>query len=134
MNRVIKYGLVILKEGKFLINREYNTKLFLMPGGKPEGGEGIEDCLRREIAEEHGVELVKESIKYFGKFEDWVANEQNIKIAMKVYLGEIVGVPKVSSEVEEQRWFGKDDDKNLLSPIIRNHILPALVSGGYLGR
>ena len=36
MNKIIKYGLIILGENSFLINRKYGTKLFLMPGGKPE--------------------------------------------------------------------------------------------------
>lgn len=134
MDRVIKYGLVILRNGRFLVNREYNTELFLMPGGRPKEGEGVEDCLIREVMEEHGVELVRESIKYFGDFEDWAANEPNTKICMSVYTGEINGEPRASSEVDEQRWFGKLDNPSILSPIIRNHILPALISRGYLGR
>ncbi len=128
MNKIIKYGLVILREGKFLINRKYNTKLFLMPGGKPKIGESVEDCLVREIREEHKVELVKGSIKYFGDFEDKAANEPDTIISMKVYVGEIEGNPVPSREIEEQRWFGKKDDPEILSPIIRNKILPALIS------
>ena len=127
MNKIIKYGLVIVKNKKFLINRKKGTSLFLMPGGKPEKGESIEACLVREIKEEHSCELVKSSVKFFGDFEDMAANEPNTIIFMKVYLGKIVGEPKISSEIAEQRWFGKEDNKEILSPIIRNKILPALI-------
>jgi len=127
MNTIIKYGLVILKDGKFLINRKIGTELFLMPGGKPETDESIEDCLVREIQEEHGVELSRDSIKHFGDFEDLAANEPDTIIAMKVYLGRIYGEPKISSEIDEQRWFGRGDDAKILSPIIKNKILPALI-------
>ena len=127
MNKIIKYGLVIIKDGKFLINRKFNTKLFLMPGGKPEPGETIEECLVREIKEEHDVDLIKSTVKFFLDVEDMAANEPNTVIFMKVYFGKIKGTPKIRSEIEEQRWFGKNDDPNILSPIIRNKILPALI-------
>lgn len=127
MNKIIKYGLVLIKNKKFLINRKKGTKLFLMPGGKPKSGEAIEDCLVREIKEEHDCDLIRESIQHFGDFEDVAANEQNTIISMKVYIGKIKGEPKISSEIEEQRWFGKDNDPGILSPIIRNKILPALL-------
>ncbi len=127
MNKIIKYGLVVVKDSRFLINRKKNTGLFLMPGGKPESGESVEDCLARELLEEHKVELNKESINFFGEFEDIAANEPETIISMKVYSGAISGEPEASSEIEEQRWFGKDDDPAILSPIIRNKILPALI-------
>ncbi len=127
MKKIIKYGLIILKDGKFLINRKKGTTLFLMPGGKPEHNESIEDCLVREIKEEHTCSLVRESISFFGDFEDVAANEPNTLVCIKLYLGTIVGAPSTSSEIEEQRWFGKHDDPQILSLIIRNKILPALV-------
>lgn len=127
MKKIIKYGLLIFKDKKFLINRKKGTKLFLMPGGKPEPNETIEDCLIREIKEEHGCLVVRESLHYFGEFEDVAANEQNTLICIKLYSGTIIGAPQISSEIEEQRWFGKDDDPAILSPIIRNKILPTLL-------
>lgn len=127
MNKIIKYGLVIRRDGKFLINRKHGTKLFLMPGGKPEANESIEECLVREIKEEHEVELVKDAICYFGEFEDKAANESDTIISMKVYIGDILGEPVISSEIEEQKWFGRKDNPEILSPIIKNKILPALI-------
>lgn len=127
MKRIIKYGLIIIKDKKFLINRKKGTTLFLMPGGKPEPGESVEDCLIREIQEEHTCALLLESISFFGEFEDIAANEPNTLICIKLYLGTIVGVPHISSEIEEMRWFGRNDDPSILSPIIRNKILPALI-------
>ena len=132
MDKIIKYGLVILKNGKFLVNRKFGTKLFLMPGGKPEVGESIEGCLVREIKEEHAVGLVKDSIRHFGDFEDVAANEPHTTISIKVYLGKIIGEPTIGSEIEEQRWFGKNDNPDILSPVIKNKILPALIKENLL--
>ncbi len=127
MNKIIKYGLIIIKDRRFLINRKKGTKLFLMPGGKPEPNETIEDCLIREIKEEHGCLVVRESLHYFAEFEDVAANEPNTTVCIKLYFGIIAGEPHSSSEIEEQQWFGKDDDPAILSPIIKNKILPALI-------
>ena len=55
MHRIVKYGLIVVQNNKFLINRKRGTKLFLMPGGKPELNESVEDCLIREIREEHRI-------------------------------------------------------------------------------
>jgi len=98
-----------------------------MPGGKPEKDETIEECLVREIKEEHQVNLQKDTIKHFGDFEDIAANEPNTTIFMKVYIGKIVGEPKINEEIEEQRWFGKNDNLEILSPIIKNMILPEIL-------
>lgn len=127
MNKIIKYGLVLIKDKKFLINRKKGTTLFLMPGGKPKPGESVEACLIREIKKEHGCTLRKEYLRFFGEFEDIAANELHTIISMKVYLGQIKGKLKIDSEIEEMKWFGKDDNPSILSPIIKNKILPALL-------
>lgn len=157
-NKIIKHGLIVLKDNSFLINRKFNTNLFLMPGGKPEKNETIEQCLIREIKEEHQCNLDISTIKFFGEcqesskssdswshprrsspnlsseilqsvlvFEDKAANEPDTLISMKVYQGQIQGQPKINSEIEEQKWFTKYDDTSILSPIIKNQILPELI-------
>ena len=81
----------------------------------------------REIKEEHDCDVIRSSLQYFGDFEDVAANEPNTLICMKVYIGKVKGEPKISSEIEEMRWFGREDNPRILSPIIRNRILPALL-------
>jgi mutator protein MutT len=52
---------VILRDGRYLITRrEAGTHLegfWEFPGGRCEAGESLEDCLRRELYEELGVEI-----------------------------------------------------------------------------
>ena len=103
-----------------------------MPGGKPNPSEDIETCLIREIKEEHKCNLIPDTIKFFGEFEDAAANKPGKIISMKVYSGEIEGEPEISSEIVEQRWFGRGDDTSILSPIIKNKILPAILNGGLI--
>ena len=55
------------------------------------------------------------------------ANEANTIVQIKTYIGKISGEPNVNNEVEEQRWFSRNDDFNILSPIIKNKILPVLL-------
>lgn len=132
MNKIVKYGLIILKNDSFLINRKHGTNLFLMPGGKPEANETIEKCLVREIKEEHECDLIPETIRYFGQFEDLAANEPNTIISMQVYLGEVKQDPLPNSEIAEQRWFTKSDNPEILSPIIKNKILPEIIKNNLI--
>lgn len=132
MKKLFKCALVIVKDNKFLINRKSINQLFLMPGGKPLQDEDDISCLKREIKEEHDCDIIKDSIKFLAFFEDKAVNEKDTVISMNIYVGKIKGVPIPSSEIIEQRWFGKNDDLNLLSPIIRNKILPFLMEKGII--
>lgn len=128
MPHILKYGLILLSDGRFLINRKKNTTLFLLPGGKPLPGEEIIPCLVRELEEEHQCGLDLSSVKLLGIFEDVAANEPDTQLTMHVYLATLVGHPVCSSEIVEQRWFSKGDDPTLLSPILKNKVLPALLT------
>lgn len=127
MRIIEKYGLLIIKEGEFLINREFGTKFFLMPGGRPKGDEDFRDCLKREIMEELGCEIIDGTLNFFATFEDVAINDRDALVRISLYLGEIKGEPQVNSEIEEIKWFGKGDDTRLLSPIIKNKILPEVL-------
>src|SRR5436305_6864021 len=52
---------LIFRRGKLLITQRYPEAhlggLWEFPGGKREEGESFEDCLRRELAEELGIEV-----------------------------------------------------------------------------
>ena len=57
---------LIYREGRYLIARRkagtHLGGLWEFPGGKRERGESLEDCLRREVREELGVEITDPSL------------------------------------------------------------------------
>ena len=52
---------LIVREGRYLITQRradvHMGGLWEFPGGKRESGESLEDCLRRELREELGIEI-----------------------------------------------------------------------------
>lgn len=56
-------------------NPETNRQFWMIPGGGREGGESEEDCVRREVKEETGLDVVVERL----------LNEEQIDDPMRVY-------------------------------------------------
>ncbi|HLC95741.1 MAG TPA: NUDIX domain-containing protein [Candidatus Nanoarchaeia archaeon] len=121
---IYKIGLLAIQDKKFLINKKKSAPLFLMPGGKPLPNESDIDCIKREIKEEHGCKV--DEISCIGYFEDKaVGTDTTVRI--KLYSGKLVGDVQALSEIVEFRWFGQKDDTSILSPAIKNKILPYLI-------
>jgi 8-oxo-dGTP diphosphatase len=125
MKRIMKYALLVVKDNKILLQQEEKIDKLLLPGGKPNKGEDYLKCLRREIKEEINAEIIEETLRQLGKFEDIAADGTSI-LTVELYLGELKTKPKPSSEVKRLVWFGLKSDFNKLSPIIRNKVMPYL--------
>jgi 8-oxo-dGTP diphosphatase len=127
-----KYALCIIRDNRLLVQEEEGETLYLMPGGRPEAGETPEQTLLREIKEELGVELDKNSLRLLGSFEDAAAGRDDAIVHIELYLGDFSGELQPCSEVKRLVWFGKNDDRNKLAPVTQNKILPALLKMGLL--
>jgi len=123
MDRIMKYGLLVVKNKKILLQDEKGHTKLLMPGGKPLKGEDPVKCLVREIKEELNAEIDVKSLQYLGKFEDIAAKREAI-LTMELYKGDLTTKPKPSNEVKKLVWFGKTSNQDRLSPIIRNKVMP----------
>lgn len=124
-----KVGLLLLSEDKnaFLVCEKDNfTSDFIMPGGQLEEGESDLDCLSREIEEELAVELDRKELEYVGEYIDVAAGDETKNVSIRLYKGNVIGIPRPSQEIVELHWIGKDGSPRL-SSIIRNKILPDII-------
>lgn len=123
--QLLKVGLALVKHDHLLVVRKKGTDTFILPGGKPEGDELDLDTLRRELQEELGCDLVTAS--YEGDFSDVAAHSSNIRVTVRLYVGELRGTPHPSSEIEELAWIDLcSPAARPLAPSITNQILPHL--------
>jgi len=127
MKRITKCALLVIKNNKILLQVEKKQKLLLLPGGKPLKGEGHETCLKREIKEELNSEIEEGTLNYLGRFED-VAADESATLTVWLYRGELKKKPKPRNEVKRIVWFGKKNDQERLSPVIRNKLMPYLLA------
>lgn len=86
---VVRTKALIIKENSILIGNENN--IFQFPGGHLEDNETINDCLKREVLEETGIEITDDEIKrpfykvtYMSK--DWPEIGKNRKAEIYYYI------------------------------------------------
>jgi 8-oxo-dGTP pyrophosphatase MutT (NUDIX family) len=132
MKRILKVALALIRDNKVLMAKNYDFDKYFIPGGKIEKNENEEEALIREIKEELNVDLIKDSINYFGTFEDVASTHLDSTVQVKLYFGEISGELKPNSEVEKLAWFGKKDDWEKLGTVAKTKIMPALVQKGLI--
>jgi 8-oxo-dGTP diphosphatase len=127
MKSINKVGAAIIRNKKLLIVKEEGWTLYGVPGGKPKPGESDCDCLKREISEELDADVKKDSFEYLGTFEDVAMNEPETTVKIKFYKVEIKKEPKPTADVVEMGWFSRKDNPDILGPIDRNKLIPALI-------
>jgi len=135
-----KIGLLVLNKDQtsFLVcepgekYRDKRVAQYLMPGGQLEENSDTE-CLKREIKEELDCDIDEKSLEYIGEYVDISAATPERDVMIRLYRGNLAGIPNPSSEIGALQWIGKKDIDNLkVSPIIKNKIIPDLVKRGIL--
>jgi len=107
MADINKIGLLVIEDGRMLLVRKQGLEALILPGGKIEGSETAEDCLRREIHEELGENADVDAIAFVDDYEDVAASDdpsvhKTLKISL--YQGKLIGDPQASSEIVEFVW------------------------------
>lgn len=112
--------------GRVLTVRKRGTSRFMLPGGKPEPGEGARDAAVRECWEEVGLILDADTLIELGRFTAPAANEPDRVVTGDVFMGPRAAQVVPSAEISEVRWL--DPDAPLpadLAPMLEHHVLPA---------
>lgn len=124
------HGVVINEFNEILLHQREDSPLWAIPGGKIKIDESVEQCLKREMREELGVEVSAKRL--LGVYTDpsyiLALDNQVQKVFLIVFLCVIKkGKPKLTNETEEYRWFKKKDLSFIKSfPLVKEIALQAL--------
>jgi ADP-ribose pyrophosphatase YjhB (NUDIX family) len=131
---IYKAALLVIRDGRMMLCRRKKGGPLILPGGKLEAGETIEECLVREVAEELGGIKVS-GVTLVGTYEDMtpgLEGEPERHIRIDLFDGRLSGEPEASAEIAELVWFGPGDDLDTVAPSLRNKISPDLRKRGLL--
>lgn len=104
-----KLAYIYIVDEKVLVTRSQGKDAWYIPGGKREHGESDEQALIREIKEELTVDLLPETLEYYGTFEAQAHGKpEGTIVRMTCYRGEFEGVMEPSSEIEKIDFFEYD--------------------------
>jgi 8-oxo-dGTP diphosphatase len=119
---------VIERDGRYLVARRpagsHLEDTWEFPGGKREEGESLEECVRREVLQEIGVEVEVEGLRaaIFHRYPDR-------EVLLHFYDCRLVkGVPGVP-DGPELRWVSVEELSALALPEANRGVLPALGLG-----
>lgn len=119
-----KVGLAAVVGGRLLVVRKHGDTMFILPGGKREGDESDLEALTRELDEELGVGVAE--AMHLKTFKDVAAGVKDAVVVVRLYAGQIVGVPTPRAEITEYAWIDLRRADVPLAPSIANQILPFL--------
>ncbi len=110
MKEIDKIAFITLKNGQILSSRSKGKEKFYIPGGKREINETDEETLTREVEEELSVQIIPNSLEYFGTFKAQSDGaKEGIIVKMTCYKAKFTGNLKPNSEIEELRWLNYKD-------------------------
>lgn len=117
MEVIDKIAWIEIKNGKILSTLSKGKDTYYLPGGKREQGETDEETLVREIKEELSVDIIKDTISYYGTFEAQAhGKKEGLLVRMTCYTANYIGTLLPASEIQEMVWLTyKDRDK--ISPV-----------------
>lgn len=93
-------SLIAIKDDSVLLVKKRQT--WILPGGKPEEGEGEIECLNRELKEE----LPDLEVSDLEKYKDFtgIAPHRGDEIKVITYFGNVSGSIKSAAEIKDSAW------------------------------
>ena len=124
-------GALIKKDGKFLLLKRANTKIFndywTFPGGRIENNENPKTAIKREIKEETNLYFKPSLFKVY--YEDFP--KFNWKAKVRVFHGEFTGTVEINEESSEFGWFSLDEIKKMKLAFNHKEIINDFIENVY---
>jgi ADP-ribose pyrophosphatase YjhB (NUDIX family) len=113
-------GVVIRGDGRVLVVQRRDNGRWEAPGGVLELGETFEEGVRREVAEETGVEITVDHLSGVYK------NMTRGVVALVFRCRPISGTPTETDEAQQVCWLAPDEIRQRMAPAFAVRILDAL--------
>lgn len=124
-HKLIGVAVIWNEAGQILIDKRLPGgafgRLWEFPGGKKEAGETIENCIKREILEELGIEIAVE--------EHLITVEHSyseMRVTLHVYHCRYLGGTPKAIECDEFKWVTLDNIEQFTFPQANHQIITAL--------
>lgn len=131
MKKIDKVALIYVKDSKVLTTLSKGKDTYYMPGGKREPGESDHETLIREIKEELSVDIVENTINFYGTFEAQAEGKaEGVVVTMTCYMAKFNGTLYPASEIEKFGWFDCNDIDKV--SIVDKLIFKDLQNKGYI--
>ena len=118
MKEIDKIAFIYVKDGKILSTLSKGKDTYYIPGGKREGNETDEETLIRECKEELTIDIIRDTIKYYGTFEAQAHGKaEGILVKMTCYMAEFEGELKPNSEIQEMKWLDYSNLDTKIPPV-----------------
>ena len=109
-------GVMLLKEGKILLGKRNENPekassdlkgegTWTMPGGKIHFGERYQDAAYKEVLEETGIEIDKETLRIIGINNDFVGDKHYVTICLLCEDFDGQATLKEPEEITEWKWY-----------------------------
>lgn len=124
------HGIVVNESNEILLHRREDSPLWAIPGGKIKIDESVEQCLKREMREELGIEVFTKRL--LGIYSDpsyiLALGKQVQRVFLIVFLCVIKkGKLKLTNETVEYSWFKKKDLSSIKAfPLVKEIAIQAL--------
>ena len=117
-------------KGRVLVVRKRGTAAFMQPGGKRDAGEGDLAALSREVLEELGCRIDRQTARPLGIFECAAANEPGWRVQASIYEVNVAGAIRPQAEIDQILWVDPRSLPDLpFAPLTRDHVLPLARAG-----
>lgn len=105
-----KIAWIYIKNKKILSTLSKGKDKYYIPGGKREQYENDIETLVREIKEELSVDILSDSVRYYGVFKAQAhGKKEGIVVKMSCYMADFNGELKEDSEISKIVWLTYND-------------------------
>ena len=124
---IIASALLLNSQKELLVVRKFNSKFYMLPGGKIEQNETFVEALIRELKEELMLNFKEADFSYLGQHETMAVNEQKTIVQGNIFMlnKPLDLLPKANAELQEVRFLKKSNYKELqLAHLLKEFALP----------